>query len=392
MEEIPLKEHPDIHRLTLDGKEIILIGTAHVSADSVALVERVIAEEKPDSVCVELCPSRFEAMEQKDRWRDMDIVKVVREKRAALLLSQLLMASFQKRLALKLKINPGEEMRRAAKKAEEIGAELVLADRDVGITLLRAWRKMKLRHKLRLIPESLVSLFVSDEISEEEIEKLKRQDALQVALETFGKKLPAVKTTLIDERDRYLAGKIGRATGPKIVAVVGAGHVPGIKENLGKEVDFAQLEETPPKGKAGQIISWGFCVALLALFAGGFVYGGSQAGFGMLKWWTVITAASAALGALIVIAHPATVAAAALSAPIATIHPLVATGWVAGLVEAGLRKPQVKDFLDLPGDIVSLRGFWKNKITRILLVVAFVNLTASAGTLIAIPFVVRLLS
>jgi pheromone shutdown-related protein TraB len=388
----PLEEHQDIHRLSLDGKEIILIGTAHVSAESVALVERVIAEEKPDSVCVELCPSRYEAVKQKDRWRDMDIVKVIREKRAPLLLSQLLMASFQKRLALKLKINPGEEMRRAAEKAEEIGAAIVLADRDIRTTLLRAWRKMKLRHKLKLIPESLVSLIVSDEISEEEIEKLKRQDALQLALETFGKKLPAIKTTLIDERDQYLAGKIGRAAGPKIVAVVGAGHVPGITEHLGKEVDFAALDEMPPKGKAGPIISWGFCIALLALFVGGFVYAGNQAGFSMLKWWTVITAGAAALGAVIMLAHPATIAAAALSAPIATIHPLIATGWVAGLVEATLRKPQVKDFLDLPTDIGSVRGFWKNKITRILLIIAFVNLTASAGTLFAIPFVVRLLA
>jgi pheromone shutdown-related protein TraB len=384
-------ENSDIHRLNIDGKEIILIGTAHVSPESVALVETVILSEKPDTVCIELCQSRFDAIKQKDKWRETDIIKVIREKRAPLLLSQLLMAAFQKKLAQKFNINPGEEMRRAAQTAEQIGAGIVLADRDIRTTLLRAWRKMKFWQKIKLIPESIASVVLSSEISEEEIEKLKKQDALALALEAFGEKLPAIKSTLIDERDQYLAGKISEAPGKKIVAVVGAGHVPGIKHHLGEKINFAALEEVPEKGPWGSVISWGMCIAMLGMFVGGFFYSGNQAGVDMLKWWSLITAASASVGALILLAHPLTIAASAIAAPIATIHPLIATGWVAGLVEATLRKPQVKDFLDLPSDIGSVRGFWKNKITRILLIIAIVNLTASIGVLVAVPVVVRLL-
>ncbi len=384
-------EDNDVHRIKSGDREIILIGTAHISQESVDLVEQTIETERPDTVCIELCNSRFEAMKQKDKWMEMDIVKVIREKRAQLLLSQLLMAAFQKRLAQKFKINPGEEMRRAAQKAEEIGAGIVLADRDIRTTLTRAWRKMGFWGKFKLVPETIVSIVLSEEISEEEIEKLKRQDALELALRTFGEKLPEVKETLIDERDLYLAGKISKAPGAKVVAVVGAGHVPGIMKNLDREVDFAALEEVPPKGPWGAVISWGLCAIVLGLFVGGFFYAGSQAGLDMIKWWSIITAVAAAVGAVVMLAHPLTIVASALAAPIATIHPLIATGWVAGLVEASLRKPQVKDFLSLATDIGSVRGFWKNKITRILLITAFVNLTASAGTFIAIPVVARLL-
>jgi len=380
-----------VHRREINGKEIILIGTAHVSRDSADLVERIIAEEKPDTVCVELCRSRFEAIKQTEKWRDTDIVKVIREKRASLLLFQLLMAAFQKKIADKFGIRPGEEMKRALEKAEETGAEVVLADRDIRTTLLRAWRKMGFWAKFRLLPESLISLLMSEEITEEDVERLKQQDALELALQTFGRKMPDVKATLIDERDRYLARKIALAPGRKVVAVVGAGHVPGILENLDRETDIPDLEKIPPPSRFGPVLSWGMFAAVIGLFAAGFYNSGGEASLNMIKWWTLITAVSAGLGAILALAHPLTIAAAAISAPIATIHPLIATGWVAGLMEAAIRKPRVKDFLDLAEDIGSLRGFWRNRITRLLLLISIVNLSAAAGTFIAIPVVIRFL-
>jgi pheromone shutdown-related protein TraB len=384
-------ENANVHRTNLDGREIILIGTAHVSRESADLVERVIVEEKPDTVCVELCKPRYDAIRQKDQWQETDILRVIREKRAPILLSQLIMASLQRKIARKFNITPGEEMLRAIDRAEEIGARIVLADREIRVTLLRTWRKMGFWSKVKFLPEVLLSLFATDEITEEEIEKLKQHDVLELALQTVGEKLPGLKTTLIDERDLYLADRIGRAEGPRIVAVVGAGHVPGILKHLGEEIDTGALETIPEKGLWGRYGGWVFSLAIVGLFVAGFFSSGSQASLKMLTWWTLITAVFSGLGALLLLAHPLTIAASALSAPITTLHPLIAAGWVAGLVEAGLRKPRVKDFLALKDDLLSVRGFFRNKITRLLLLVAVVNLTTSIGTFVAIPVILRFL-
>ena len=382
-------DNENVQRLTLDGREIILIGTAHVSRESADLVIKVISEERPDVVCVELCKARLDAIRQRDKWHETDIVKVIREKRASLLLSQLLMVSFQKKIAQKFNIKPGEEMIRAVGKAEEIGAEVVLADREVRITLLRAWRMMSFWSKMKVVPELILSLFIPEEITEEDIEKLKRHDMLEVALRTVGEKLPDLKTTLIDERDQYLAHTIGHAPGRKIVEVVGAGHVPGIVKNLGVDIDIEKINQIPPPSLWSKLAGWVFSGAIIGLFVAGFFYSGSQASMSMIKWWVVITATCSGLGALLLLAHPLTIAASAIAAPITTLHPLVAAGWVAGLTEATVRKPQVRDFLDLSDDITSIRGFFRNKITRILLLVAFVNVTTSIGTFIAIPVMMR---
>lgn len=372
-----------------DGKEIILIGTAHVSRESSELVERVISAEKPDTVCVELCDSRFEAIKQKKKWQETDIVKVIRKKQTSLLLSQLLMASFQKKIADKFGIKPGEEMLRAIDKAEEMGATIVLADRDIRITLLRTWRMMRLWNKIKLLPGMLLSIFISEDISEEDIEKLKQGDVLELALETFGQELPEIKTALIDERDKYLAHKIENAPGSRIVAVVGAGHVPGILKNIGKEINLAAINQIPKKSPWGKVFAWGIPAAVIGLIIAGFFYSGTQASLNMIKWWIVINSILAGLGAIAVLAHPATIAASIIAAPVTSLNPMIAAGWVAGLTEATLRKPQVKDFMDLRENITSVRGFWRNKITRILLLVAFVNLGSSIGTFVAIPLMMR---
>ena len=382
-------ENENVHRINLEDREIILIGTAHVSRESADLVERVIGEERPNTVCVELCRPRYEAILQQDKWQQTDIVKVIREKRTSLLLSQLIMASLQRKIAEKFNITPGEEMLRAIARAEEIGAEIVLADREIRVTLLRTWRKMGFWSKMKVLPDLLLSLFTTEEITAEEIEKLKQHDVLELALETVGEKLPGLKTTLIDERDLYMAHTIGHASGARIVAVVGAGHVPGILKHMGEEIDLEALNRIPEKGIWGRFAGWLFSLAIVGLFIAGFFYSGSQASLNMIAWWSLITAAFSGIGALILLAHPLTIAASAIAAPITTLHPLVAAGWVAGLIEASLRKPQVKDFLALKDDITSIRGFFRNKITRILLLVAFVNLTTSIGTFVAIPVIMR---
>jgi pheromone shutdown-related protein TraB len=243
--------------------------------------------------------------------------------------------------------------------------------------------------KVKFLPDVILSLFSSDDITEEEVEKLKKNDVLELALQTVGEKLPGLKTTLIDERDLYLAHSIAHAPGNRIVAVVGAGHVPGIRQHLGEEIDIEALNRIPEKGPWGKFAGWFFSLAIVGLFVAGFFSSGSKASLQMITWWSVITASFAGLGALMLLAHPLTILASALAAPITTLHPLIAAGWVAGLVEASLRKPQVKDFLALQDDIVSVRGFFRNKITRLLLLIAFVNLTTSIGTFVAIPVILR---
>jgi pheromone shutdown-related protein TraB len=382
-------DHQNVHRLTLDSREIILIGTAHISRESADLVDRVITEEKPDVVCVELCKARFEAIQQKDKWQEMDIVKVIRENRTALLLSQLLMMSLQKKIAERFNINPGEDMLRAISRAAESGAEVVLADREIRVTLLRTWRMMGLWSKMKFLSDMILSLFIGENITEENIEELKQHDVLDLALKSIGEKLPELKITLIDERDQFLACSIRNSQGRKIVAVVGAGHIPGIIENIGKEIDIDEINTIPPRSFWARFFGWGFSAAILSLFVAGFFYSGGRTSIHMMLSWSVITAICATIGAMMLLAHPFTILASALSAPIATLHPLIATGWVAGLTEATFRKPQVRDFLDLKDDITTVKGFFRNRITRILILVVVVNLTTSIGTFVAIPVMMK---
>ena len=386
-----MTDNHNLTRLKFNQKEFILIGTAHVSKESVRLVQSVIAEEKPDTVCVELCQSRFQAIQQKDRWQDTDIVKVIREKKSFLLLSNLLLVSFQKRIAKQFDVKPGEEMIAAINAAETTGAQIHLADRDIRTTLSRTWRVMGFWSKIKLVFQLTLSLGQLDEIKEEDIEKMKQQDVLETLLAEVGKTLPALKSILIDERDQYLAEKIRTAPGDRIVAVVGAGHIPGIQKYWDSEIDTRALEQLPPKGRSIGILKWLIPSAIVALFIAGFFYGGKEAGTDMIAWWILANGLLAGLGAIIALAHPATIISSIVAAPLTSLNPMIAAGWVSGLVEAFSRKPKVKDLERLPEDILSVRGFWKNNVTRILLVVVFTNLGSSLGTFIAFPVIVKVL-
>ena len=380
-----------LHRLEYEGKQITLVGTAHVSKDSVDLVRSVIQEVKPDTVCVELCESRAQSIRQKQRWQEMDIMKVIKEKKAFLLLSNLMLASFQKRIADRLEVAPGQEMIEAMASAEAVEATVCLADRDIRTTLSRTWRSMGLWAKSKLIFQLILSLGAVDEISEADVEKMKQQDMLASILDEVGKSMPQVRTTLIDERDRYLTEKIRNAPGETIVAVVGAGHVPGIKASWHQSIDLAALDAMPPKSSTTGFLKWfiPFCICALIIY--GFFRGGAAAGADMVTWWVLANGILAGLGALIALGHPLTILSSILAAPLTSLNPMIAAGWVSGLVEAFSRKPKVIDFENLPTDILSVKGFWRNKVTRVLLVVVFTNLGSAAGTFIAIPMMMKFL-
>ncbi len=376
-------------RLTVEDKEIVLIGTAHVSKESADLVDQVIEEEKPDTVCVELCESRYKSITQKNRWQNTDLFKVIKEKKAFLLLLNLMLAYFQKKIGQKFGIKPGEEMIRAIRAAEASGAHIHLADRDVRITLSRTWRLMGLWTKMKLLAQFITSSGELEEISEEDIEEMKKKDVLEMVLSEIGKSMPEIRLVLIDERDRYLAHKIRTAPGKKIVAVVGAGHVPGIKRYWQEPIDMDLLDQIPPRGKLLGLLKWGIPVLIVGLIILGFFTAGAAAGTDMIKLWILANAVLAGLGAAIALGHPLTILSAIVAAPLTSLNPMIAAGWVSGLVETFLGKPKVRDFENLPEDISSLKGFWKNKITRILLVVVFTNIGSSLGTFVAIPLIVK---
>ncbi len=387
-----MPNNEQISRINLHGKEIVLLGTAHVSKASVEEAKKVVEEECPDTVCVELCQARYKALVERDKWQETDLLKILKEKKALLLLSNLALSSYQKRIGEKLGVKPGQELLAAIEAAHEIGARLVLADRDVKVTLTRAWRAMDFKSKLKLFLGLFSSEKELEKITKEDVERLKSTDMLENLLSQIGKELPQLRRVLIDERDQYLAHKISTAPGQKVVAVVGAGHVPGIRKWIHQQIDIRPLEETGRKGRLASILKWAIPLIIVGLIASGFFVAGRSVGGQMLKWWILANALFSGLGAATALAHPLTIVAAMVASPLTSLNPMVAAGWVAGLVEIFLRRPKVKDFEALPNDITTIKGFWRNKITRILLVVVLTNLGSSFGTFVAIPLMLRYLA
>jgi pheromone shutdown-related protein TraB len=379
----------NIHRLSFEEKEVALVGTAHVSQESADLVEQVIEEEKPDTVCIELCQSRYQAITQKRTWQDTDLLKVIKEKKAFLLLSNLMLAYFQKKIGQKLGIKPGEEIISAIRAAEARGAQIHLADRDIRTTLSRLWRLMGFWTKIRLLFQFAISAGQLGDISQEDVEKMKQKDVLEMLLLEMTESLPEIKRILIDERDQYLAYKIRSAPGKRIVAVVGAGHVPGIQRYWERQVDMDTLNQMPPKGKLVTYLKWGIPFLMVTLIVLGFYLAGAAAGADMIKWWVLANAVFAGLGAAIALGHPLTILSAVMASPLTSLNPMIAAGWVSGLVEALIEKPKVRDFENLSEDLSSFKGFWKNRITRILLVVVLTNVGSAFGAFVAIPLMVK---
>ena len=366
-----------------NGKDIYLVGTAHVSKESVEDVKTSVGLIKPDTICIELCEARYRAMTNGDSWRRMDIFKVIKEKKTLFVLAQLMLASFYRKIGEKLGVQPGAEMMEGITQARETGAHLVCADRNVEITLKRVWRYLNFWNKVKMLGQLMGGILVSEDIDEATIEEIKQQDQMEEMMKSLAHSFPEVKRRLIDERDIYLAQKIRSAPGDTLVAVVGAGHVPGIVEHIQQEEDLAPLEQLPAKGRTGAVLKWlipGLIVCLLVL---GFFKGGPEHSMQSIYIWVLVNGTLAAAGTALALANPLTILATFFAAPLTSINPMIAAGWVAGLVQAWVKKPTVADLEDIPIAIGSFRGFWKNPVCRILLVVVLANVGSSLGTFIA---------
>ncbi|WP_203340114.1 TraB/GumN family protein [Planococcus beijingensis] len=379
----------NITRIEYEGKELILIGTAHVSKVSAEQVKEVIEAEQPDSVCIELDAQRYESVMQGSKWKETDIFKVIKDKKASLLLMNLAISSFQNRLADQFGIKPGQEMIQGIASAKEAGAELVLADRNIQVTFSRIWGNIGFMGKAQLLTSVFFSIFSKETISEEDLEKMKSQDTLNAVMNDFTQSFPKLKEPLIDERDQYLAQKIKEAPGKKIVAVLGAAHIPGIVKEVHNDHDLAELSKVPPKSKWPKVIGWAIPLALVAMIAVTFM-NNPAAGIDQTVSWILWTACLGAIGAAAAFGHPFAILTAFVGGPIGALHPLLAAGWFSGLAQAYVRRPNVGDFQTLSKDVFTLKGFWDNKVTRVLLVVVLTNLGTAAGNVIGGLDVIRL--
>lgn len=378
-------------------RELYIVGTAHISKKSREDVDALIHELVPDTVCLELDEERYKALvSDKTRrdWENLNLFKVIRQKKTFLLVANLALGTFQKRAGSSLGEKPGTEMKRAAETAKEAGAHLEFIDRPIQLTLRRAWRKSSLTSRFKLFGALGSAVFSKAELTEQEIEELKKGDSLSTMLEEMSKSLPAVKTVLIDERDLYLAKKIREIDAPRALIVVGAGHIPGITRHLenqsSDELTFSELEQVPPPSLASRLVPWLFTLAILALIIlVGIFKGASHAGALTLSW-ILINGLLAAGGALLALANPLTILAAFISAPITSLIPTIGVGFVTGIVETLVRKPRVSDALDLTDAASSLKGIYRNRITRVLLVFVLSSLGSAIGTFIGAGTIIGL--
>jgi pheromone shutdown-related protein TraB len=381
-----------IRRVELKDRTIILAGTVHISSESAEEVRSLIAAERPGRVCVELDEGRWRSMSQGAGWESLDIGKVLKEGRGFLLMANLALSGFQRRMGAGQTSRVGEEMLAAVAAAEAEGIPYSLCDREVQVTLKRAWSRSGLWNKAKLIASLLDSAFAGEQLSPEEIEKMKEKSELDEMMSELAAYLPSVKEVLIDERDRFLASRIFREKEGLIVAVVGAGHLEGIESWLKRldsgeaPRDTSDIEAAPPPSKAGKIVGWSIPAILIGLIAVGFFRSGSAVTFELVLRWILLNGSLAALGSALCFAHPLTILFSFVSAPIASLNPFVGVGLFAGLAEAFLRKPRVSDLENLAQDAASLRGFYRNRVTKILLIFFLSSIGGMIGNFIALPF------
>lgn len=381
--------------IEVNGKSIILIGTAHVSKESIDEVEKEIREEKPDCVAIELDEQRLASLNDSESYKNIDVVKVLKDGNGFLLLANLILASFQRRMGQNIGVKPGDEMRAGIRVAEELGIPFVMVDRPVQTTLRRAWAKTSSSGKAKLIGALLGSAFGTDDISTQEIENLKKSNEMDSMMGEISTAMPSVKEVLIDERDFYLASHIWKSISAendsrnKVVAVLGAGHLLGVENHLLKianneeSSDTTEISKLPEKKTSAKITKWIIPALIVALIVLGFFVGGKQAGIDSIAKWFICNGVLSGIGALLAFGHPFAILASIIGAPFTSLCPFVGVGMLSGLVQAITCKPKVRDMETVQDDISSVKGFYKNRLLRVLLVFILSSIGSSIGTFVA---------
>lgn len=377
----------NLHKITFpDSKILYLIGTAHVSKESIDLVEETISKYNPDTISIELDEQRYKAIMNPKNYDNINIFEIIKKKQLFFFIGQFIMSSFQKKISEKTGSKPGAEFKKAAEIALEQEKKIVLADRNIGITLKRAWRLTPFSHKMKF----LGSLFFSDsdEIDNLDIESLKGSDAIESMMEGFADELPITKKVLIDERDSFLASKTQNDLGDITVAVVGAGHVPGMLKRFSGELEIEDEESInfiPKSSKITKIIPW----LIPAIVIGGFIYGFLQGDAAMttdvILYWILANGVLTAIGCAIAFGHPLTIVAGFIAAPLTSLNPTIGAGFVTAFVQAMLSKPRISDFAQIQENSLKIKQWWTNRVTRIFLVFILSSIGSSIGTFVALP-------
>lgn len=368
--------------LHINDKEIYILGTAHVSKISKEEVLKTIDENAFDTICIELDQRRYNSLNNPKKWEETNIIDVIKKKQTGFLLANLILSSYQKRVASKINSQSGIEMITAIKEAKEKNIHLELIDRDIQTTFSRIYQKHNLWQKAKLIVSLISAIFDDEEINDKDIEALKQEDILDMALKDIEKAFPIVSEVLIDERNKILAQNIKKAPGKKILAIVGAAHIPGILKYINEDIDITEINNKVIKPKSSKIKGWIIPAIIISMIVITCFKNFDQAKNQMLVW-LIVNGGLSALGALIAFAHPLSVITAFVAAPITSLNPLLAAGWFAGIMEAYLRKPKVSDLQNIDEAANSLKGLYQNRFTHVLIVVILANVGSSIGTFIA---------
>jgi pheromone shutdown-related protein TraB len=376
------RDSADVQVIAQDGREILLVGTAHVSRESADLVRELILRERPDRVCIELDAQRYQALTERRRWEELDLREVTRKRQLAPLLANLVLAAYQKKLGGALGVLPGSELVEAARAAESLGIPVELCDRDVRVTLRRVWASLSLWKKSQLLGTLAAALLDRPEIDEDTLRRLRDQDVLSELMRELGEALPGAKTALIDERDAYLAQKIHDAPGRKLVAVVGAGHVSGIRSALEshRPVDLAALSTIPPVPAYVKWIGWAVPILVFCALAVVGVRHGWHAVAHNALFFVLATGIPTSIGAACSLAHPAVVVSALGVAPFTALHPLIGAGHVLAFLQAWLVPPVVRELETVADDAAVPRRWWSNRLLRIFLVFLLTTIGGMIGT------------
>ncbi len=374
-----------------DGVHYTLLGTAHVSRASVDAVHALTAQRPFDAVAVELCEARYRGMKNPDALSSLDLFQVIREGKTGMVAANLALSAYQRRLAEQLGVEPGAEMRAGIEEGEARGLPVWRIDRDVGITLRRTYAAVGWWDRIKILGGLMASVMVDDGVDEAEIERLKQGDVLESTFAEFAQRSRGLHRSLIEERDRYMAAALrhqateGGQT--RVLAIVGAGHLAGLSEQLRGNgetpaAERAALDLLPPPGRWGTWITLILAVLVLGGFAWGFAQG-ADIGKAVVLDWVLATGILGAIGCALAGGHPLSILAAFIASPLTPLHPALASGTVSALVEATVRKPRVSDFSALRDDVASPRGWWRNRVARVLLNFFLTSFGTAIGVYIA---------
>ena len=366
-----------IERVLRDGVEYVVLGTAHVSRTSMEAVQALLARETFDAVAVELCESRAQGMRDPEAFKQMDLFRVIRQGKAGMVAASLVLSTFQKRLADQYGIEPGAEMKAAMDGADARKVPVWLIDREVGVTLKRAWHSVGFWQRFGLLGGLLASVFERETIDEKDIEKLKQGDMLESAFSEFANESAPLYRSLIAERDAFMAARLreetAKAIAPpqRVLVVIGAGHLKGMCDALRNQhsdpaTEASELAKLPPKAKWPKWLALGLVLLVFAAIAFAF-HRNADLGKQALIYWVFLTGGFAALGALLAGGHILSIIAAFIAAPIKPFRPGIPSGGISAMVEAWVRRPRVGDFETLRDDITHWSGWWRNRVARTLL-------------------------